>query len=269
MYKDHRTSEIKSCRKGRCIKLDDKELKEQVARYWDQGSKDYDSHDGHGLKGEDEKELWMKFLSQIIPLGTKDILDVGCGTGFLTLLLAEQGYNVKGIDLSEGMQADAKKKVAESGFEDRVSFEIGDAEKTREPDNKYDVVINRHLLWTLPHPYEAIDEWLRVTKPGGSVIIIDGDWYNICPCMRKENRPTDDGRYDHSSDNSYSEELIDRLPLHSGKGRPFDYVNRKGYEITIVSLEDIDSFERIKYVNNEFLSSEKYKREAYIIKKPE
>ena len=244
--------------------MDDKKLKEEVARYWNQGSKDYDSHDGHGLKGQDEKDLWMKFLEKIIPVGTKDILDVGCGTGFLTLLLAEQGYNVKGIDLSEGMQADAKRKVIEGGFEDRVSFEICDAEKTNEPDDRYDVVINRHLLWTLPHPYEAVDEWLRVTKPGGSVIIIDGDWYNISPNLKKENRQDDEEKRDHS----YSEELIANLPLHSGKGKPFDYVDRKGYEITIVSLEDIDSFERIKYVNNEFLSSEKYRREAYIIKKP-
>ncbi len=243
--------------------MEDKEIKEQVARYWDIGCKDYDAQDGHGLKGDDEKQAWLKFLQNIVPVDTKDILDVGCGTGFLTLLLAELGYNVKGIDLSEGMQSDAKRKVSEAGLVSRVTFDIADAENTGEEDDKFDVVINRHLLWTLPHPREAVDEWIRVTKPGGCVIIIDGDWNSISREVKAEDHK------DKNDDNSYSEELIQNLPLHRGEGKPFDYIDRDGYEITIVSLKDIDNLERKKYVDNDWLSNDNYKREAYVIRKPQ
>ncbi|MBW2638499.1 MAG: methyltransferase domain-containing protein [Deltaproteobacteria bacterium] len=52
------------------------------------------------------------------------------------------------------------------------------AEKLSFPDDTFDVVINRHLLWTLPHPDKAINEWNRVLKSGGQVVILDGNFKN-------------------------------------------------------------------------------------------
>ena len=250
--------------------MEDKDFKREVADYWSEGSDDYDSHPGHGMGGDDEKEAWLKFLKEIIPAGTQNILDVGCGTGFLTVLLAELGYRVKGVDLSEGMQSFAKKKVAEGGWQDRVTFAIGDAENLDEKSDAYDLVINRHLLWTLPHPYEAVTDWLRVTKPGGYVIVIDGDW-SIGRKQEEEKKKaeteTDAAEEKHSR--GYSKEVEDSLPLHSGEKKPIDFIKRAGYEIEVVELTEVDGLERRKYADNEWIGTDGYRREAYIIKKPE
>ncbi len=245
--------------------MEDAKFKKEIAEYWDESSKEYDTCPGHGMLGDDEKEAWMKFLNEIIPDGTKKVLDVGCGTGFLTLLLAEMGYTVKGIDLSEGMQADAKKKVKENGFNDRVTFEICDAENTNEEDDEYDLVINRHLLWTLPHPYEAVDEWIRVTKPGGSVIVIDGDW--SIGKKAAEERKSKEQKEEDDHGKGYSQEINDNLPLYSGSKRPWDFIKREGYDIEVVELTEVDELERHKYKDNEWMSQDGYKRDAYIIKK--
>ena len=104
------------------------------------------------------------------------ILDVGTGTGAMALVLAEMGHDVSGIDLSDGMLNKAKEKAKQANLP--VEFKIGDAEKLSFPDDTFDVVINRHLLWTLPHPEKAIKEWNRVLKPGGQVVILDGNFKN-------------------------------------------------------------------------------------------
>lgn len=79
------------------------------------------------------------------------------------------------------MLAVARSKAEAAGY-DNVTFATGDAEDTGEDSNRYDVVINRHLVWTLPHPEQAIAEWKRVLKPGGRLIILEGNWhYNRLP----------------------------------------------------------------------------------------
>ncbi|MBA8882060.1 ubiquinone/menaquinone biosynthesis C-methylase UbiE [Phyllobacterium myrsinacearum] len=60
-----------------------------------------------------------------------------------------------------------------------IIFRLGDAENTREPDSHYDVITNRHLVWTLVDPQAAFAEWHRILKPGGRVLIVDGDFVNM------------------------------------------------------------------------------------------
>ena len=44
------------------------------------------------------------------------------------------------------------------------------------PTDSFDLVVSRHVLWTLPHPEAAIDEWIRVLRPGGRLAVIDGQF---------------------------------------------------------------------------------------------
>ena len=152
----------------------EKDVKEVIKERWDKRGSDYDHSPGHGIHSEREKEAWKSLLRQA--LGTEneklDILDVGCGTGVISLLLAELEHSVTGIDLSEGMLKKAKEKART--FSLPVEFKNGDAEDLPFEDEAFDVVTNRHLLWALPNPEKAISEWKRVLKPGGKVIIIDG-----------------------------------------------------------------------------------------------
>jgi ubiquinone/menaquinone biosynthesis C-methylase UbiE len=150
-------------------------VKDQIRNYWEGNASSYDKSYGHGLKTAQEKDLWLNLLARNISKekGAK-ILDVGCGTGFLSLLLAELGHTVTGIDLSAEMRNQATKKARQAKLQ--ASFMAGDAESPPFPENSFDIIISRHLLWTLPSPSKALGNWHHLLSPGGTVIIIDGIW---------------------------------------------------------------------------------------------
>jgi len=149
-------------------------MKEVIRERWNRSACRYDSSPGHGIHSEEEEKAWKNLLTQAIGAEKLNVLDVGCGTGILSLLLSEMGHIVTGIDISEGMLQKAKEKA--NALNLSINFRIGDAENLPFEDEIFDVVINRHLLWTLPDPEGAIFEWRRVLKPEGKVIIIDGNW---------------------------------------------------------------------------------------------
>jgi ubiquinone/menaquinone biosynthesis C-methylase UbiE len=154
--------------------LTDKEVKSAIRSRWDVSSLKYDTHDGHGIKTIAERDAWKRSLEKALPGSGLNILDVGCGTGELSLVLAEMGHNVDGIDLSEKMLARAKDKAKSSRL--KLRFSLGDAERLKFETGRYDAVVSRHVLWTLPNPDDAMKEWTRVVKPGGTVMAIDGRW---------------------------------------------------------------------------------------------
>jgi ubiquinone/menaquinone biosynthesis C-methylase UbiE len=149
-------------------------IKDSISRRWDISSAAYDSHHGHGIKSDEERAAWKMLLTEVLGEGPLRILDVGCGTGEISLLLAEMGHTVHGLDLSEKMMDRGREKAAARGL--AVDFTIGDAENPPFAEGSFDAVINRHVLWTLPNPQEAVRAWNRVLRPGGRAVIIDGIW---------------------------------------------------------------------------------------------
>ncbi|MDD3042573.1 MAG: class I SAM-dependent methyltransferase [Methanosarcinaceae archaeon] len=156
-----------------------KQLKESITRMWDSSSESYDSLEGHGIQSETEKEVWKNLFREYAPPGKLEVLDVGCGTCEIGLLFAEMGHHVTGIDLSEKMLAKARAKAKNRGFE--ADFRKGDAEEPPFEEGTFDLVVNRHLLWTLPHPENAVRNWRRVLKEGGKLLVIDGIWRDESP----------------------------------------------------------------------------------------
>ena len=159
------------------------DAKDIIKQTWDRSSETYDSMPGHGIQSEWEKEAWKSLLNRALGDKLLDVLDVGCGTGALSLILSEMGHNVTGIDLSEGMLGKAKEKVKGQNF--RAEFRLGDAENLSFENESFDAVINRNLFWMLLDPERAVFEWKRVLKPGGKVIIIDGNWGNLNSFRRR------------------------------------------------------------------------------------
>jgi phosphatidylethanolamine/phosphatidyl-N-methylethanolamine N-methyltransferase len=100
------------------------------------------------------------------------ILDVGVGTG-MCLPLYAPSTRVVGVDLSEKMLAKARKKVAEQGLRQVESLQVMDAENLEFPDASFDVVVAQYVVNTVPHPEVALDEFTRVLKPGGEIVLIN------------------------------------------------------------------------------------------------
>jgi ubiquinone/menaquinone biosynthesis C-methylase UbiE len=229
--------------------MDEREIKRLIAEQWDKDSFTYDSYPAHGLHNDDEKQEWLKLLRKLVGEKPCRILDVGTGTGFLSLLLCELGHICRGIDLSDGMLARAREKANAQNLHS-VSFEVGDAENISAGDETYDVVINRHLLWTLPHPRDALCEWLRITKKGGRVIIIDADWFNDSPTIRfcKKLLSLFDGLSGEkrAAGRFYHDELVDTLPLMRNKStqRAFAIIHEMSLEYTVHDAREVERAER-------------------------
>jgi ubiquinone/menaquinone biosynthesis C-methylase UbiE len=150
-------------------------VKQQVAAHWDRRAAHFDEDFGHSIRTPGERAAWDRILDVVLA-GRRGLaaLDVGCGTGFLTLELAARGQRVTGVDFAPAMITQARRKAAALGS--AVTFEEADAERLPFPPASFDLVISRHLLWTLPHPEAAIDEWIRVVRPGGRVTVVDGQF---------------------------------------------------------------------------------------------
>src|SRR5438128_152494 len=101
------------------------EIKELVRQHWERRAAEFDKEASHGLLNETQSKAWHELLKRIAGPTTLDVLDVGCGTGFLSLLLAELGHRVIGIDIADAMLATARQKAA--GRRLAVDFRYADA----------------------------------------------------------------------------------------------------------------------------------------------
>jgi ubiquinone/menaquinone biosynthesis C-methylase UbiE len=221
-------------------------IKEMVAHKWDLASENFDTHVGHGIQSEKERDAWKHIFREVFPEKCLRILDVGCGTGELSLLFAEMGHEVAGIDISLQMLKTATSKAEACGV--NITFGEGDAEKPPFDTSSFDIVFSRHLLWTLPNPKAAVKNWKRVLRKDGKVVIIDGVWDSGSLGSRARRSAgalltmlleRKDPRKGHSE---YSDELKARLP-HAG-GAPLEkvkeYLSSTGFEdIQIFDLKEV------------------------------
>ena len=149
--------------------------KEKIAGYWTKRSSDFKEQRREELHSPLAKR-WIEEIAKYLP--EKEhlrILDVGCGAGFFSILLAKRGHQVTGIDLTPDMILHARELAKEEQIDCR--FEIMDAENLNFPDATFDVVISRNLTWNLEKPEQAYQEWMRVLKPGGVLLNFDANWY--------------------------------------------------------------------------------------------
>jgi ubiquinone/menaquinone biosynthesis C-methylase UbiE len=148
------------------------EIKTAVSRYWSGRAAGFDQAPSHNVLTEAQHQAWLDLLREVAGPPPLKVLDVGCGTGFLALRMAELGHTAVGIDLAEEMLAAAQQKAASSGL--LVTFRPGDAEAPPTDGAPYDVILERHVIWTLPQPTEAVQTWRALLKPGGLLILIEG-----------------------------------------------------------------------------------------------
>lgn len=182
-------------------------VKQQVAAHWDRRAAHFDADFGHSIATPDERAAWDRIMDLLLAgRGVLDALDVGCGTGFLSLELAARGHRVTGIDLAPAMLEAARRKAAERGVD--IRFEEGDAEQVPFPAGSFDLVISRHVLWTLPHPEAAIDDWIRVLRPGGRLVVVDGAQYDAAAAPPRQENARSSAEY---------AAIGDQLPFYEGR----------------------------------------------------
>lgn len=113
------------------------------------------------------------FFFSDLPQGHR-LLDLGCGSGQISFHIARQNplAQVLGIDLAEGQIARARSRAA--GLKN-LSFEVGNAQELKQPDNYFDQVVSCASIKHWPDPLAGLREMHRVCKPGGRIVIIEAD----------------------------------------------------------------------------------------------
>jgi len=155
--------------------LDVAAVKDAVRRHWAIRAATFDDAPNHGLHTPAQAAAWQIRLRRWAGPDPVNALDIGCGTGFLALQLASLGHLVLGIDAAQEMLALAQAKATRDGLSN-ATFECADAERLPYQAGAFDMVIERHVLWTLPQPALALAEWRRVLRLAGRLVLIEGDW---------------------------------------------------------------------------------------------
>ncbi len=189
------------------------ELHDRIREWWDADAAVYDHSPSHAASDPVEAAAWRAAIATALPPPPARVLDVGAGTGSMTLLAAELGFEVTALDLSPAMLDRARIKAAERAV--RASFVVGPAEEP--PAGPFDAVMERHMLWTLPDPDRALRAWRAVVGHGGRLVLFEGSWGRADVVARARAVAVDALRrlygvpHDHHAE--YDPEVLSQLPL--------------------------------------------------------
>ncbi|MGP9021685.1 class I SAM-dependent methyltransferase [Streptomyces sp. BR1] len=142
---------------------------------WDEAADAFDEEPDHGLLDPVVRAAWAERLAAWLPESPGDLLDLGCGTGSLSLLAAGRGHRVTAVDLAPRMVERARAKLAGTGAE----VLTGDAARPPVDGRSFDVVLARHVVWALPDPAGALRHWWSMLRPGGRLILVEGVWGSV------------------------------------------------------------------------------------------
>lgn len=149
-------------------------VKDRIRDYWSHRAATFDNDPGHAIEPVKEAPRWQALIARTLGrIEGRQVLDLACGTGEISRQLLDLGADVTGVDFSEEMMALARAKHMGRNWRGVLD----DAEiLASQPDAHFDAIMTRHLIWTLPDPDGAYRAWHRVLKPGGRVLLVDGDW---------------------------------------------------------------------------------------------
>jgi len=103
-------------------------------------------------------------LDALNPLDGRNVLEIACGTGRFTVMLAERGADIVGLDISSAMMAEGRKKARAADVADRIEFIRGDAARLPFPDDHFDTVFAMRFFHLADTPAKFLAEMCRVSK---------------------------------------------------------------------------------------------------------
>ena len=193
------------------------DLTGRIRDWWDADAATYDDSTDHGWAAASPavRAAWNAALHRLLPGRGARVLDVGAGTGFLSLAAARLGHRVTALDLSEGMLGRLREHAGREGL--TVEVVHGGAEEP--PAGPFDAVVERHLLWTLPDPGAALAAW-RGVAPEGRLVLFEGLWGGADPVEQLRGQAREGlrrlrGEPDHHHDH-YHPSVSEELPLAAG-----------------------------------------------------
>jgi ubiquinone/menaquinone biosynthesis C-methylase UbiE len=170
--------------------MDNSKRLREARQYWDNEAARFDDEPDHGLHDPVVRSAWKNLLVNWLPSHPGSALDIGCGTGSLSVLMAEMGHKVTGIDFSPAMIAQANAKAKAANYS--ISFQVMEASSPELTPQQFKAIICRHLLWALPERARVLERWSNLLVPNGRLLLIEGYWNN--------------------SSGLYSEQIVDSLP---------------------------------------------------------
>lgn len=147
---------------------------EAIRDYWNQRANGFSLAVDEELNLEEAKE-WERQFREAIRKPEADVLDDGTGAGFFPVILGRMGHNITAIDYSDEMVEQAKRRFETLGLS--VDVRQMDAQHLTFADASFDAVVSRNVLWNLDNPEAAYREIHRVLRPGGVLILEDGNMY--------------------------------------------------------------------------------------------
>lgn len=149
----------------------------EIEKGWTQGAASYDDIVKKQLSNRRDVRYWTRELQALTGKNRKKILEIGCGPGFISIILSRLGHKVKPIDGSIGMLSCANNNFRAEGLTITAQEEDG-VTLPDEENNTYDYIISRDVVWTLYDPEQAFQRWKEVLKPGGKILYYDGNYTN-------------------------------------------------------------------------------------------
>jgi SAM-dependent methyltransferase len=224
------------------------ELHERIRDFWNADAEVYDRAPSHAASDPVEAAAWRAALETALPEPPASVLDVGAGTGAMSLLAAELGHQVTALDLAPAMLDRARDKAGAAGLD--LAFVVGSAEVP--PEGPFDAVMERHVLWTTPDPTAVLRAWRDVTRPGGRLVLFEGVWGRTVAVQRLRDLGAEALRrlyaipHDHHA--HYDPEVLSRLPFaRLPSARPLvDTVYEAGWRaVRLRRLRDVEWARRI------------------------
>lgn len=153
------------------------------------------------------RRAWEMVARRLLPSPPCNVLDLGCGRGNFSFILAEMGYAVTGVDAAASMIAAANASLQRSSVR-KLRFAVGDATAPPLEAGAVDAIVLRQVLWTLADPGAALRAANGLLPPGGTLFVLDGLWF----ADGWTHGPPDSSWYGDSR-RLYTEETVSALPL--------------------------------------------------------